>query len=121
MEIAVQLGISSVDIDPVRIFFEVKNKALHDAESYSFILGSLRELHFLRRQNSRAQRNLPVDLKACPLLQVSVTITFIIPHNTHQSHFRTHTVSTALDSGPSSLVSMSMRPIFCVDVYQTYG
>ncbi len=65
MEIAVQLGISSVDIDPVRIFFDVKNKALHDAD-YSFILGSFRELHFLRRQNSRAQRNLPVDVKVCP-------------------------------------------------------
>ncbi len=65
MEVALQLGISAEDIDSVRIFLEVKNKALHDAD-YSFILGSLRELHLLRRQNSRAQRNLPVDLKVCP-------------------------------------------------------
>ncbi len=65
MEVAVQLGISSVDIDPVRIFFEIKNKALHDAD-YSVILGSLRELRLLRRQNSPVQRNLPVNLKVCP-------------------------------------------------------
>ncbi|PBK94318.1 hypothetical protein ARMGADRAFT_1062554 [Armillaria gallica] len=63
--VAEQLGFSAEDIDSVRIFLEVKNKALGDTD-YSFILGNLRELHCLRHQNSRVQRNLPVDLKVSP-------------------------------------------------------
>ena len=60
--IAEQLGFSGEDIDSVRIYLEVKNKALQDAD-YSPGLESLRKLHSLRLQYSRAQRKLPVDLE----------------------------------------------------------
>ncbi len=63
--LAEELGISAEDIDSVRIFLEVKNKALQDPD-YSLSLGRLRKLHHLRLQYSRAQRNLPVDLEVCP-------------------------------------------------------
>ncbi len=63
--LAEELGISAEDIDSVRIFLEVKNKALQDPD-YSLSLGRLRKLHHLRLQYCRAQRNLPVDLEVCP-------------------------------------------------------
>ncbi len=120
LEVVVRLGISAEDIDPVQILLEVKKKASHDAY-YALILRSLRELHRLRRQYSRAQRKLPVDLKICPSPPGVSRRQLSYPIITNQSHFRTHTVSTPPDSGLSSLVSMSMHPIRCVVVYRTYS
>ncbi|PBK95049.1 hypothetical protein ARMGADRAFT_1163753 [Armillaria gallica] len=65
LEVAEQLRIPAEDIDSVRILLEVKNKVLQGVDC-SLSLGRLRELHRLRLQDSRAQRNLPVDLKVCP-------------------------------------------------------
>ncbi|KAK0219278.1 caspase domain-containing protein [Armillaria nabsnona] len=63
--LAEELGISGEDIDSVRIYLEVKNKALQDAD-YSLGLERLRKLHSLRHLYSRAQRNLRADLEICP-------------------------------------------------------